>query len=1477
MELFEAKAGEHHLQFASLGFDASVSELFVGLAAGACLYLVKDEVKRDGEQLGRYLAAHDISLATLPPGFARQLDMSQLQVLDRLVTAGEAADAVLADAFLSHGTYINAYGPTEASICATANKYGRGSTLTGRGVPIGRPISNVRIYLLSEGGKLQPVGAIGEICIGGEGVGRGYLGQESLTRERFVADPYQRGGRIYKTGDLGRWLTDGRLEFLGRKDEQLKLRGYRIEPGEIEQVLLERDEIKAAAVLVRGRDTDKSLVAYVDGAAELKADELRDYLGQRLPAYMVPSDYIRIAEMPLTTSGKVDKKALLEIDGADMRGKVAFVPPRNDTEERLASIWGRVLEVAPEQISVYDNFFERGGHSLKATRLANQLQQEFGVEIALKDIFDNEDLASQAMLLSGAGRRSVSSIQPLRAQSDYPLSSSQRRLWILSQMEAGNVAYNIPSAYDLKGMLDIEALNRSFEALLRRHEILRTVFVSSSNGEIRQVIKAPDQIKFAIGYHNWKDRTASPEDVIRKDFNKPFDLKYGPLLRANLFEISADRWLFSLVLHHIISDGWSIEILVRELFLLYRLYREGKESELSPLRIQYRDYAAWQQEALRSESMQKQRAYWLDRFRGDIPWLTLPGDRLRPKVKTFRGDVVQCRIDSATTQRIRELGKKTGSTFFMVLLGGIKALLYRYTGQEDLIVGTTITGREHGDLDNQIGFYVNTLALRTKLNGDSSFQEVLEWVRESTVGAFENQSYPFDELISELRLERDPARNPLFDILVEVRDKDDFTKTGKEQVDIEIMNHHLPGQVISRFDIRFVLTVKESEIDLLLEYSQDLYDRDTIERLGKHLVRFFDQVSLHPGTPIGQLSFISGEERQQLLGEFSGEDHSLSNLRSVVHLIREVTEANPQALALQYLDDSITYDELEKRSNRLANYLIENHLVGNGMLVGLLLDRSDRLLIGLLAILKTGAAYVPIDPQYPKTRKAFIINDTGLNVLLTDSGYLMDLDFFDGEILALDLQMETLDTSEMPPTTIPGLNDPAYVIYTSGSTGEPKGCVLTHGNLSNYVLWANRYYWESNVAPSFGLFTSLSFDLTVTSIFCSLTQGGRLLIHDQNEALPAILRKQFHPTEGVNSIKITPSHVQVLKDLSIESTSIQCVILGGEAVDQEVVQVLKSIDPSIRVYNEYGPTETTVGCIAGEVQVDKPITIGSPISGTKVYILDGYNKLCPVGMVGEIFIGGPGVGQAYWRRPELTSERFLSDPFRENQRIYKTGDLGRWLPDGQIEFMGRSDDQVKIRGFRIEPAEIEHLLLNYAGVEQAVVLAREMAGGAKQLVAYLKHRLDNDPDAIKAYLVANLPHYMVPDQYVFLEEFPLTVNGKLDKQALPIPVKSQGAQSAQYVAPRNETEESLTELWGEVLMLESERVGIQDSFFDLGGDSLKAIRLAARVQEVFGTELNINEVFTAPTIEAVAKIIKADRWVEDSKSLRTEGENIIEV
>ncbi len=1605
-EQYGLTADEGVMQKTPFSFDVSVWEFFWPLIVGARLVLARPEGHKDSAYLRDLIQAEQVTtLHFVPPMlrvFLEQDGIAECRTLRRVICSGEALPYEVQQRFFARLGAVelhNLYGPTEAAVDVTYWACRRDDERAV--VPIGVPVANTQMYVLDQTMQPAPVGVAGELYIGGVQLARGYLGRPDLTAERFVPCPWSvvsgqlqpitdngqltTDNRLYRTGDLCRYLPDGVIEYLGRIDQQVKLRGFRIELGEIAAVLGQHPDVREAVVLAR-EDVpgEKRLVAYLVPSQEQRTENqeqrseesdsqfsilnsqflggLRDFLKDRLPDYMVPSAFVLLDALPLNPNGKVDRKALPAPDATGQSSGEAYVAPRTPVEEILAGIWARLLGVA--RVGAHDNFFALGGHSLLATQLLSRLREALQVELPLRSLFDAPTLAGMATAVDQARRASVGPVAPpllpVSRADQLPLSFAQQRLWFLDQLEPESPFYNNPSAVRLTGPLDVAAFEQALNEIVRRHEGLRTSF-ATVDGRPVQVIAPVGALVGAGAVHELPlhlvdlrhllapEREAEAQRIAVEEIRRPFDLARGPLLRAKLLRLEDQEHIALLTIHHIVSDGWSIGVFVRELAALYEAFAAGRSSPLPALPIQYADFAAWQRawlqgtEGQEESPLQAQLAYWKQQLRGSSPMLELPTDRPRPVVQTSQGAHYVFELSPELSERLRALSRQEGVTLFMTLLAAFQTLLYRYSGQEDINVGTPIANRTRAELEGLIGFFVNTLVLRADLSGDPTFRELLTRVREAALGAYAHQDVPFEMVVEALQPARTLSHTPLFQVMlvlnnapVEMLRLRDLTLSPVKA-----------ESGTARFDLTLELMERPEGLYGSLEYNTDLFDEATIGRMIGHFQILLEGIVANPEYRVSALPLLTEAERRQVLVEWNATTRDYPDQHCFHHLFERQVELQPDALALLYEGQRLTYHELNQQANRLAHYL-QVRGVGPEALVGICAERSPAMIVAVLAVLKAGGAYLPLDPNYPPDRLQYMLEDAQIAVLLTDQ-----------EQRTKNKEQSTTDRKGVlhtPPAndegayrTTPPANDEraysttphptvielegdwdqiareptenpasavsadslAYVIYTSGSTGRPKGTLLRHRGLCN-LLTVQRQVFAITPESRVLQFAPFSFDASVWETVMALGNGAALVLAPQARLVDGAELLNLLREAGVTTVTLPPSVLSVLDPDALPA--LQTVIAAGEACSHALVE---RWGVGRRFVNAYGPTETTV---CASLTICDPLdprapSIGRPLPNVQLYVLDRHLQPLPIGVSGELYIGGLSLARGYLHRPELTAERFVPCPWSvvsgqlqpttdngqrtTDNRLYRSGDLVRYRADGELEFLGRVDQQVKLRGFRIELGEVAAVLRQHAGVQDALVLARnpdagrgDDAAGEKRLVAYVvpaqeqrtkpvlsevegnKEQSNETPASqfsilnsqflgeLRAYLRERLPEYMVPWGYVMVEEWPLTPSGKVDRSALPLPDGRRSEVERAYVAPRNETEATLAGLCGELLGLA--QVGVEDNFFELGGHSLMATQLLSRVRERFQVEIPLRSLFENPTVAHMAEIIDSTRTTQQS-------------
>lgn len=1100
-----------------------------------------------------------------------------------------------------------------------------------------------------------------------------------------------------------------------------------------------------------------------------------------------------------------------------------------------------ILELADQQINI---FLEDGKLKIDAPN-----------GIVLDAVIAKVKLHKDDIIeyLSGNNNQKVVEIPKATLSDDYPLSSSQRRLWVISQFGETGEAYNIPAVFEFEGVLDMAALSKSFDSLIMRHEILRTVFRQSPDGEIRQSILSTKEAGFRIGNHSLrKADEATVKQLVHASLSRSFDLENGPLLRADIYQLSDSKYIFSYAMHHIISDGWSMEVLIKELLQLYNAHVQGHPNPLRSLRIHYKDYAVWQQNQLKKESFHKHKKYWLQQLSGELPVLDLPTDKIRPALKTYNGASLHKQIDTGIATGLKELCQSADSTMFMGLLAAVNVLLYRYTSQNDIVIGSPIAGREHSDLEGQIGFYVNTLALRTQLSAADSFRQLLVRIKQTTIDAYAHQGYPFDALVEELDLKRDLSRNALFDVMIVLQQQSSTLRIEKGLKGLQIRAYE-GMQRGSKVDLQFTFVEADDQLELYINYNTDLYHEETISQLMTHFQQLLASIIAAPGQAIGSINYLSLSEHQ-LLDTFNNTDVTYTLNRTIIDLFEEQVLCTPDATAVVFESNILSYRELNELTNQFSGYLKQVYNIGTGDLVCLGLERNEWMPVTILSILKAGAAYIPIDRAYPQERIDFIIKDADSKVFI-DEG---ELDKFKSVQSNYDKSFTSVRT---------GPDSIAYCIYTSGSTGSPKGVLNSHGGIYNRLLWMKDYLGVTS-EDVFLQKTPYTFDVSVWELLLPFITGSTLVVAPPDKHKDPVYLQEVIAERGVTIAHFVPS---MLGMFLIDAGQNKCqtlkhIVCSGEELPASMVMTCRGKLKNVRIHNFYGPTEAAIDVTAidlTEVDVEqRGVSIGAPVANTKIYIVNESLQLQPIGIPGELLISGIQVANGYLHLEQLTEARFIDDPFTLGNKVYRTGDVAKWLPDGTIQYLGRIDDQVKIRGNRIELGEVENALSTYTAVESGIVAVRKV-NGEKMLIAYYTSEAPIDKIKLRQYLQQKLPDFMVPAYYVALTEVPLTASGKVNRKALPV-IKEEDVIRREYVAPHTAIEEKLVNIWQEIL--KRERVGVTDSFFELGGHSLKAISLLSVIHKEFGVSINVKTLFKHPIIRSLAEHIENVKWLEETNT-----------
>ena len=1468
-------AQDRVLQFATLNFDGFVEQLYPALTLGATVVLRGPQLW-DGAELYRQIIAQGITLADLPTAYWKLFLQDCLAAgprtygaLRQIHIGGEAmpldGPLLWQRAGLGHVRLLNTYGPTEATVvssvldCTDPSAVGAGGAS-----PIGRALPGRGLYVLDRDLNLLPLGAVGELYIASaNGLARAYLQRPGLTAERFVADPFSPSGeRLYRTGDLARYRADGVVEYVGRVDHQVKVRGFRIELGEIETVLLAQDSVREALLLA----ADNQLLAYLVPAQTLSeteraevSEQLMATLRDHLPDYMVPAHLIFLDRMPLNPNGKLDRQALPKPDASvEQQDWRAPVTP---LQQQVAAIWAAIL--GAERVGLNQHFFELGGHSLLAMQVVSRIRQTLSLEVPLKAVFEHPRLEAfvAALQTQESTLPTAPALLPAGRVQPLPLSYAQERQWFLWQLEPHSAAYHIPSALRLKGQLDLAALQRSFDSLLARHESLRTHIRQDHDGAV-QVIEPPMSLPITQADVDDAQLKARVQALIAH----PFDLQQGPLLRVTLLRLAADEHVLVLVQHHIVSDGWSMQLVVEELVQLYAGYSQGQDVQLPALPIQYADYAVWQRSWMDAGEKQRQLAYWRELLGGEQSVLELPFDHQRPAVQSHRGARLAFELAPELTQGLKALAHQQGVTLFMLLLASFQTLLHRYSGQEEIRVGVPIANRNRSETERLIGFFVNTQVLKADVHGQMSVEQLLQHVRQRALQAQAHQDLPFEQLVEALQPERSLSHNPLFQVMFNHQ-----TDVGQAQV-----QHQLPGLRVegldwdsktAHFDLDLDIQESTEGIWATLGYAQDLFEASTVQRMARHWQNLLQGMVANPRQQLSQLSLLDATEQQQILQLWNRTESGFSAERLVHQLFADRARANPTAVAVKFDAQTLSYGELDRQANRLAHALIARG-VGPEVRVAIAMPRSAEIMVAFLAVMKAGGVYVPLDIEYPRDRLLYMMQDSRSKLLLTHSAVQHRLPIPDGlDALAVDQVQAWSDYSDTAPTVALDGDNLAYVIYTSGSTGLPKGVAVAHGPLVAHIIATGERY-ETSPADCELHFMSFAFDGSHEGWMHPLINGASVLIRDDSLWLPEYTYEQMH-RHDVTMAVFPPVYLQQLaehaeRDGNPPAVRVYC--FGGDAVAQASYDLAwRALKPEY-LFNGYGPTETVVTPLLWKARKGDPCgavyaPIGTLLGNRSGYVLDAQLNLQPIGVAGELYLGGEGVARGYLERPALTAERFVPDPFgKPGSRVYRSGDLTRGRPDGVVDYLGRVDHQVKIRGFRIELGEIEARLREQASVGETVVVAQEGPTG-KQLVAYVvpldPTLLDdavaqsNGRETLRRALKTRLPDYMVPTHLMFLERMPLTPNGKLDRKGLPLPDVSQMQQV--YVAPESELEQQVAAIWAQILGVE--RVGLADHFFESGGHSLLAMQVISRLRQLLGREVPLRTMFEQPRLQGFVETL----------------------
>ena len=1470
-----------YLHTASMAFSSSRRQLMLPLSQGAGVVIANSENRKDPLALFTMIKESGVTVMDAVPSFWRHCttilaslgNEERTRLLDnRLRLILSASEPLLSDIpqtwmrqFQHSARHVHMFGQTETAGIVCLYRIPEQVDENIEIIPIGTPIANTEIYVLDEQQRLCDVGEAGELYIGGAGIGRGYLNHPKLTAQKFIPHPFseQSGARLYRTGDWARMRKGGEIEFAGRRDQQVKLRGFRIELGEIEVALTKHPSVRECVVVARDdAGGDKKLIAYLvaNGTAP-HAGELRNFLSEQLPEHLVPAAFVLLDGLPLSPNGKVNRLALPDPQQARTKLSSEYLAPRNEFEKSLAAIWGDVLRV--ERVGVNDNFFELGGHSLLAVRVISRVRSELLIEAPLRILFDNPTVSSLAAALQSLKERDErvlpQSIARFERNGTAPLSFTQQQFWLLDQTAPNRSAYNVGSAIRIGGALDIQRLQRALNTVVARHEILRTNFVMIE-GSPMQVITPPMTAALEVSdLALTSDQDAEIDRIFAAEAETPFDLNHGPLLRTKLLKLSTTEHVLLITIHHIICDGWSIGLLLREIAALYQ--GDDDNAAIPQLPIQYADFALWQRRRLQGETLEQQLDYWKQKLANAPATLDLPTDFPRPETGNMSGARISATVPRALTNSLKELSQSEGGTLFITLLAAFQTLLFRYSGQEDIVIGSPVAGRTMLETEDLIGAFVNTLVFRGDMVGNPTFREFLGRVRETVLGAFSNQDVPFEKLVEELNPERNINRSPLFQVMFALQNTPapDLAVEGLTVSPVKL------NTATSKFDLSLEVEDESDRLCLSFEYATDLFAPATVERMLGHFRNLLASLAADPAQRLGDLPLLSDAERHQLLVEWNDKRTEFPEASCIHDLFEAQVARTPDAVAAEFHNEQLTYRELNSRANRLANYLRKQG-VGPEVLVGVSVERSFEMLVSILSVLKAGGAYVPLDPNYPQNLIAFMVEDAALSVVITQKHLAKDIPG-DATMICIDEDWEMIARESAENLTVPMTSsNVAFVIYTSGSTGNPKGVMLEHRSLVNFIMAAKSAY-EIEVGDRILQFGSLSFDLSAEEIYLALTCGGTIVLRTDEMISSAKDFLRLCEEWNLSILDLPTAYWHELTDaLSGQNLtlpqSVRLVIIGGEKAASDRVGAWKKIvGGHVRLLNTYGPTETTIAVTACDLGAHAPgitprvIPIGRPMANTKLYVLDPGLRPVPMGIPGQLHIGGPGVARGYLNRPDLTSEKFIANPFSDDPgaRLYQTGDVVRYQADGNMEFLGRVDNQIKIRGFRVELEEIEQALRSHDDVDDCVVVLRE--DDDKRLVAYVvwvpgSRAITSE---LRNFLKSKLPSYMVPAAFEVIDVLPLMPNGKTDRRALPEPHPTRPEADESFVPPRTPLETLLADAWRDVLKID--QIGIHENFFDLGGHSLLAARVVSKVRSVLDVELGMVDVFQAPTISGLAEML----------------------
>ncbi len=1482
--------GDHILQFSSINFDMSVGDMFPALLFGATLYITHNELRMDPEALFYYLKEQSINIIFLTSAVLHAMPKEEVPSLRSIYVGGDISDKETLDFWSKGRTLFNVYGPTECTVISNGCIYNEERLST----EIGGPNDNIKIYVLDKFLNLMPVGVPGELCIGGMGVSRGYLNRPELTEERFIKNPFftqeelvtGKNLRLYKSGDRVRWLKNGSIDFLGRVDFQVKIRGFRVEAGEIESVLMSHGEIKDCVVVPYDDGNEKRLAAYFvpRPKASPSITDLKAHLSEFLPDHMIPTVFIELAEMPMSPSGKIERKLLPPPTIGHLYAKtpVKYVAPQSPYEVLISEILCAIMNL--EKISVDSDIFDMGVHSLMAAKIASEIRKKFSKKIELKDIFEHRNIQSLAKFISEITvneKADLISIPRVPNRKNIPLSFQQEQIWFLSKLVPNNRAYNFQFSLVLKGKLDKHILVQFLNEMVIRHEILRTTFHESTKGPV-QIVHAPWKVKL-----NEADLTHMPEDkkageaekLMGKVMSHSFNFSKLPLVSWSLFKISEEEHIFLHMEHHFLHDGWEAGIFLREMKAFYIASIEGKPSPLPELPIQYADYAIWQRNNLSGDRLEEKISYWINKIKDYPTVLNLPTDHPRPSVQSFNGDAIRLNLKRSLYHSLREFSRNNKVTLFNTMYSAFAVLISKYSRQTQFLLGTGVANRNLKETEGLMGMFVNSVLLYSDLSKNPTFKELINKTKENMLYDAAHYDIPFMHIVERLKAGVTPGRNPLFQVLFAFHDSDipllDFAGLHGELLERHNATAKLDMNVIcipraEQHVATEAAHLEMEDITIVWEYNSDIFKRDTIQGMFEHYITLLEELIESAEKNVEDVNILLHKEKEQILFGFNDNAVNYDRSQTMIDMFEEQVNLHPDKVAIVHNGKTLSYQKLNEEANKLAHRLNKIHPgsfdgVSNNN-IGICMERCPDMLIGLLGILKSGCSYVPIPPHYPENRLRFIMEDSALKVILTQNKLMEELTFLAEEeriVIPLDTEAsDKVDFSDKNPGNKISANDIAYIIYTSGSTGNPKGVTIPQRAVTNFVTSIKTdVVTEDDVIAQCSTY---AFDASIYEFWGALLSGAKLVIIDSNKIENLDLLKKEISDNKVTTAWFTTALFNAIVDCDAEIFySLKSVLFGGEAVNVSTVKKLLEVKPStLNVIHGYGPTECTclsTSCLLTDEYKDSDvIPIGKPLHNYTAYVLDNKLNPLPVDVPGELYIGGDSLAIGYLNRPELSKERFIENPFVSkehkekniNTRLYRTGDLVRWLPDGNIEFLGRTDFQVKIRGFRIEPEEIEAVLLRHEEVKQCVVIPWN-----QQLIAYWVPRENAVAQVdMKTFLARQLPEFMIPTAFIKMASFKLNNNFKVDRSKLPTPkLEDIMSSKRKYNHPVTFTEITLAEIWKELLKLD--KISVNDNFFEIGGNSILTVRMLSSVKRKLSADVNISQMFAQPTIAYLAAFI----------------------